>query len=162
MTWFDAVVLTVLVASVITSVIRGLVREILSLIGWIAAFVVANAFASWMAGLLPAVVVGGALRLFLGFAILFVATLIVAALVASAIHHLIRASGLVLADRGLGGVFGLLRGVLIVLTAVILAGLTNLPKQAFWRESFSAPIAEQTVRSIKPLLPPEWAEHVHY
>ena len=162
MTLFDVVVLIVLVASVIISVIRGLVREILSLIGWIAAFVIANAFAPWMAGMLPAVVVGGVLRLILGFAILFIGTLVVAALVASAIHHLIRASGLVLADRGLGGVFGLLRGVLIVLTAVILAGLTNLPKQAFWRDSFFAPIAEQTVRSLKPLLPVDWAEHVHY
>jgi membrane protein required for colicin V production len=162
MTLFDVVVLVVLVASVIISAVRGLVREILSLIGWIAAFVVANTFAAWMAGLLPAMVIGGVLRLILGFAILFVGTLIVAALLASAIHHVIRAAGLVLADRGLGGVFGLLRGVLIVLTAVILAGLTSLPKQAFWRDSFFAPIAEQTVRSIKPLLPPEWAEHVHY
>jgi membrane protein required for colicin V production len=104
----------------------------------------------------------GTIRLITSFAVLFIGTLIVAALVSSAIGLLIRASGLVLADRGLGGLFGLARGVLIILTAVILAGLTSIPRQPFWRESFSAPIAEQAVRSFKPLLPDDWAEHVHY
>jgi membrane protein required for colicin V production len=162
MTWLDAVVAAVLVSSIIISVIRGLVREILSLLGWIAAFVVANRFAENLAGMLPPAVPGVTLRLITAFAILFIGTLIIAALISAAIGMLLRASGLVLADRGLGGLFGLARGVLIILTAVILAGLTALPRQPFWRESFTAPLAEQAVRSIKPLLPDAWAEHVHY
>ncbi len=162
MTWLDAVVAAVLVSSIIISVIRGLVREILSLLGWIAAFVVANRFAENLAGMLPPAVPGVTVRLITAFAILFIGTLIIAALISAAIGMLLRASGLVLADRGLGGLFGLARGVLIILTAVILAGLTALPRQPFWRESFTAPLAEQAVRSIKPLLPDAWAEHVHY
>jgi membrane protein required for colicin V production len=162
MTWLDAVVAAVLISSIIISVIRGLVREILSVLGWIAAFVVANRFAENLAVMLPAAVPGVTVRLITAFAILFIGTLIIAALVSAAIGMLLKASGLVLADRGLGGLFGLARGVLIILTAVILAGLTTLPRQPYWRESFSAPLAEQAVRSIKPLLPDAWAEHVHY
>lgn len=162
MTWLDALVAVVLISSIIISVIRGLVREILSVLGWIAAFVVANRFAENLAVMLPAAIPGVTVRLITAFAILFVGTLIIAALISAAIGMLLRASGLVLADRGLGGLFGLARGVLIILTAVILAGLTTLPHQPYWRESFSAPLAEQAVRSIKPLLPAAWAEHVHY
>jgi membrane protein required for colicin V production len=162
MTWLDAVVAAVLISSIIISVIRGLVREILSVLGWIAAFVLANRFAENLAAMLPAAVPGVTVRLITAFAILFIGTLIIAALISAAIGMLLKASGLVLADRGLGGLFGLARGVLIILTAVILAGLTALPRQPFWRESFTAPLAEQAVRSIKPLLPDAWAEHVHY
>ncbi len=162
MTLFDVLVLVVLVASTLVGLLRGLVREVLSLLGWVAAFFVANRYADWMASMLPAVVPGGTLRLAAGFLILFIATLILAALINTAIAQLLRASGLVLADRGFGAIFGLLRGVLIVLTAVILAGLTALPRQPFWRDSISAPLAESAVRSIKPLLPDDWAEQVHY
>ena len=162
MTWLDALVAVVLISSIIISVVRGLVREILSVLGWIAAFVVANRFAENLAAMLPAAIPGVTVRLITAFAILFIGTLIIAALISAAIGMLLRASGLVLADRGLGGLFGLARGVLIILTAVILAGLTALPRQPYWRESFSAPLAEQAVRSIKPLLPDAWAEHVHY
>jgi membrane protein required for colicin V production len=94
--------------------------------------------------------------------VLLVGMLILGALVSAAIGLLIRASGLVIADKGLGGLFGLARGIVIILTAVILAGLTSLPKQPFWRDSISAPIAEQAVHSIKPYLPASWAEHVHF
>ena len=162
MTWLDALVAVILISSIIISVIRGLVREILSVLGWIAAFVVANRFSENLAVMLPAAIPGVTVRLITAFAILFIGTLIIAALISAAIGMLLRASGLVLADRGLGGLFGLARGVLIVMTAVILAGLTTLPRQPVWRESFSAPLAEQAVRSIKPLLPDAWAEHVHY
>jgi hypothetical protein len=105
MTWLDAVVAAVLISSIIISVIRGLVREILSVLGWIAAFIVANRFAENLAVMLPAAVPGVTLRLITAFAILFIGTLIIAALVSAAIGMLLKASGLVLADRGLGGLF---------------------------------------------------------
>jgi len=165
-TLFDYVVLTILVASVVISVVRGLVKEVLSLGAWFAAFVVANAFAAQMAAWLPAAVLrllpGDVARLIAGFVILFIGTLLLASLVNVAIGQLIKAAGLTLADRGLGGLFGLARGGLLVLALVILAGLTAMPQQPFWRDALLSPLAETAVRTLKPVLPPEWARHVHF
>ena len=65
-------------------------------------------------------------------------------------------------DRGLGGVFGLARGVLVVMTLVILAGLTDLPRQPVWRDAVLSGVAESAVRSVKPWLPDEWARRVNF
>ena len=67
MTLFDYVALSIIAASVVISLMRGLVREILSLLAWIAAFVVATIWAREMAALLPAAIPGESLRLILGF-----------------------------------------------------------------------------------------------
>ena len=162
MTAFDYVVLAILVASIVISVLRGLVREVLSLVAWLAAFVVANRYGAEMAALLPDAVPAGTVRLVAGFMILFVGTMLLAALVNLAISQLIAASGLKVVDRGLGGLFGLGRGVLIVMTLVILAGLTDLPKQPVWRDALLSGLAETAVRTIKPWLPDDWARHVNY
>jgi membrane protein required for colicin V production len=162
MTAFDYVVITILVASVVISVLRGLVKELLSLLAWLAAFIVANRYGKDMADLLPEAVPDGTMRLVIGFAILFIGTVLLGALVNLAIGLIIRSLGLQIVDRGLGGVFGLLRGVLVVLTIVILAGLTDLPKHPVWRDAALSPVAESAVRSVKPWLPPEWAKRVNF
>ena len=71
MTIFDYLVLFVLVASVVISTMRGLVREILSLVGWVVAFVVANAYGATLAPMLPAMIPGEAVRLMVAFVALF-------------------------------------------------------------------------------------------
>ena len=162
MTAFDYVVLAILAASIIISVLRGLVKEILSLAAWIAAFVIATRYATDLAALLPDAIPAGTIRLIAGFAILFVATLLLGALVNLAIAHIIAASGLKVVDRGLGGLFGLARGIVIVVTLVILAGLTELPRQSVWRDALLSPMAESAVRTVKPWLPDEWARHVRF
>jgi membrane protein required for colicin V production len=162
MTAFDYVVLAILVASIVVSVFRGLVKEVLSLFAWLAAFVVANAYGPWMAGLLPDSIPGLTLRLTIGFAILFIGTLLLAALVNRAIAHIVTASGLKVVDRGLGGLFGFARGLLIVLTLAILAGLTGLPREPVWRDAVLSPVIESAVRTVKPWLPETWARHVHF
>jgi membrane protein required for colicin V production len=162
MTVFDFAVIAVIAISVVISTVRGLVSEVLSLTVWLVAFSVANYWATDLAALLPDAIPGAMLRLIVGFVILLVVTLILGALVNMAIARLIRSAGLQLADRGLGGLFGLARGILIVLTAVILAGLTTLPQQPFWRNALLSPLAVEGVRTMKPLLPEAWAHYVHY
>ena len=162
MTVFDYVVITILIASIVIGLFRGLVREVLSLAAWIAAFVVANRYGADMAALLPDAVPGGSVRLVAGFAILFVGTLLLCALVNRAIAHIIFASGLRVVDRGLGSLFGFARGLLIVTTLVILAGLTDLPRQRVWRDALLVDVAESAARTAKPWLPDAWARHVNY
>lgn len=162
MTIFDYIVLFILVSSVVISTMRGLVKEILSLLGWIAAFIVANAFGAKLAPMLPSVIPGEALRLIVAFIALFLGVRVLMGLLALAIGALIEASGLSLADRGLGGLFGLGRGIVIVLAGVILCGMTSIPQQAFWKDALLSPMAETGARTVKPFLPAAFAQHVQF
>ncbi|MGH8855017.1 MAG: CvpA family protein [Telluria sp.] len=162
MTIFDYLVLFVLVSSVVISTLRGLVKEILSLLGWVVAFVVANAYGAQLAPLLPDVLPGASARLIAAFVLLFLGVRILMGLLSLAIGALITATGLSLADRGLGGLFGLARGIVIVLAAVILSGMTAIPQQDFWRNALLSPMAETGARTVKPFLPAAIAQHVSF
>jgi len=161
-TIFDYIVLFILISSVVISTMRGLVKQILSLVGWIAAFVVANAFGAKLAPMLPSVIPGEALRLIVAFIALFLGVRILMGLLALAIGALIEATGLSLADRGLGGLFGLGRGIVIVLAGVILCGMTSIPQQDFWKNALLSPMAETGARTVKPFLPAAFAQHVQF
>ena len=162
MTIFDYVVIFILVSSVVISTMRGLVKEILSLAGWVVAFVVANAFGAKLAPMLPSVIPGDVLRLIVAFIALFLGVRVLMGLLALAIGALIEATGLSLADRGLGGLFGLGRGIVIVLAGVILCGMTSIPQQAFWKDALLSPMAETGARTVKPFLPAAFAQHVQF
>jgi membrane protein required for colicin V production len=161
-TIFDYLVLFILIASVIISTLRGLVKEILSLVGWVAAFVVANAFGAKLAPMLPSVFPGETVRLIVAFIALFLGVRVLMGLLSLALGALIDATGLTLADRGLGGLFGLGRGMVIVLAGVILCGMTSIPQQAFWKDALLSPMAEAGARTIKPFLPAALAQHVQF
>ena len=162
MTIFDYLVLFVLISSVIISTMRGLVKEILSLLGWVVAFVVANAYGAKLAPLLPELIPGETVRLMVAFVALFLGVRILMGLLSLALGALIEASGLSLADRGLGGLFGLARGVVIVLAAVILCSMTSIPQQDFWKDALLSPLAETGARTVKPFLPAALAQHVQF
>jgi len=162
MTVFDYAVLVIVGFSILLSMIRGLVREILALLAWVAAFVVANLFGSRVAALLPAAIPGEELRLLVGFAGVFLAVLLLTGLVAATLSRLVKNAGLGAEDRLLGALFGLARGVLIVLVLVLVAGLTTLPQKPSWRNAvFSAPL-EALAMSVKSWLPGDLARRIAY
>ena len=162
MTWIDYAVIAIIGISVLLSVIHGLVREILALASWVVAFIVAQMFAGDVAALLPAALTNPSLRLLAGFLAVFVAVLVVMTLLAIAVSGLIKSAGLGFADRALGAVFGLGRGLAIVTVAVLLAGLTALPRQTAWRHAmFSEPLVILG-NSVKVWLPDDMAKHINY
>jgi membrane protein required for colicin V production len=161
-TIFDYLVLFVLLASGVISSLRGLVKEILSLLGWVVAFVVANAYGATLAPMLPAMIPGEAVRLMVAFVALFLGARILMGLLTLAVDALVQAAGLSLADRGLGGLFGLARGIVIVLFGVILCGMTSIPQQDFWKSALLSPMAETGARTVKPFLPAAFAQHVQF
>lgn len=162
MTIFDYLVLFVLICSVVISTLRGLVKEILSLAGWIVAFIVANAYGEALAPLLPAVIPSATTRLIVAFIALFIGVRLLMGLLAMALEAIVKASGLTLVDRGLGGLFGLARGALIVLAAVLLCGMTAIPQQPFWKHALLSPLAETMAYTVKPFLPGEFASRVQF
>lgn len=162
MTAFDYLVILILLCSIIISTFRGLVHEVLSLVSWAVAFFVANAYGETLSMLLPDVIPGGLVRLIAAFVVLFIGARLVMALVMMAVEAGIRSSGLTVMDRGLGGLFGLGRGLLIVMTFVLLSGLTSIPSQPFWTQALLSPLAETAAITIKPYLPGELAQRIQF
>ncbi|MFZ6775212.1 CvpA family protein [Undibacterium sp. Ji83W] len=162
MTLFDYLVLLVLVCSIVISTLRGLIKEILSLVSWVVAFVIANAYSDVLASWLPSMVPGQMLRLIVAFIALFIGVRLLMALIMMAVDAMIKASGLTLADRGLGGLFGLARGCILVLAAVLVCGMTSIPQQPFWTHAWLSPLAETAARTVIPLLPVSVSEHVKF
>lgn len=162
MTLFDYAVLLIVGISVLLSLIRGLVREMLALLAWLVAFAVASLFAAQAAPLIGGLIPSAQLRMLAAFLALFLVTLIAMSLLAIVLSKLVSAAGLGLLDRGLGVVFGLARGLVIVMVAVLAAGLTPAPRQPEWRNAaFSAPLEAAAV-SIKPWLPEELSQRIKY
>ncbi len=162
MTSFDYAVLTIIGLSIIFSVMRGMVREILAILGWVAAFYVGRTYTNQLLPMVPADVPTEALRVLAAFLVLFLATLLLASLLGIALSAIIKKIGLGWLNRLLGALFGVLRGLVIVCILVFLAGLTELPKDARWRNAmFSAPI-EALVISLLPWVPESIAKHVKY
>jgi membrane protein required for colicin V production len=161
-TVFDYLVIFVLVCSVVISTLRGLVKEILSLLSWIIALVVANAYGQDLAALLPEVIPGGTTRLIVAFIALFLGVRLLMMLLTMAMDAVIKASGLSVADRGLGGLFGLARGLVIVLAVVLVCGMTAIPQQPFWKDALFSPLAETAARTVKPFLPGDMSRHVSF
>lgn len=162
MTIFDYLVLFVLACSVLISTLRGLVKEILSLLSWIVAFVVANAYGETVAPWLPQMVEGNTLRLIVAFLALFIGVRILMGLLSMTLDALIKATGLTLADRGLGGFFGLARGLVLVLAAVLLCGMTEIPQQPFWQDALFSPMAVTAAETVMPHLPGEFTQHIKF
>lgn len=162
MTLFDYVALLILACSIVISTMRGLIKEMLSLLGWIVSFVIANAYSDVLAKLLPDMIPGNAIRLIVAFIALFIAVRLLMQLVIMAVQAVINASGLTMADRGLGGLFGLARGLVIVLAVVLVCGMTAIPKQDFWKNALLSPMAETAARTVKPYLPGSFAQHVQF
>jgi membrane protein required for colicin V production len=161
-TIFDYLVLFVLICSIVISTLRGLVKELLSLLGWIVAFVVANAYSETLATLLPDMIPGNVTRLIVAFLVLFIGVRLLMMLLTMAMDEFIKATGLTLADRGLGSLFGFARGLVIVLAAVLICGMTALPQQPFWKDALFSPYAETAARTVKPFLPGEFARHLQF
>jgi membrane protein required for colicin V production len=162
MTWLDYAVLGVLGASVAWGIWRGLVREIVSLLGWLVAFLSASLFAGPLAAHLPASIPSPDLRAIAAFLAIFVVALVVTTLLGVVLSHLVKAVGLGGLDRVLGALFGAARGLLLLAVIALLAGLTSAPRQTWWRDSLSGGTLVATALALQPWLPPTFAERLRY
>jgi membrane protein required for colicin V production len=135
MGWFDIAILVVILISCLISLVRGFVKESLSLATWLAAGFIALRYHPVMAGLLAPYIESPTIGLAVAFAALFILTLIVGAIINYMISQLVNKTGLSGTDKMLGMVFGAARGVLIVAMVVLFAGLTPIPSESWWQES---------------------------
>jgi membrane protein required for colicin V production len=162
MSVLDLAAITVIVVSAGWGIWRGFTREVMSLAGWILAFLAANTVAADLGERLPASIATPEVRVLIAFVVVFVLVLIAAAVVGMLVSKFLKAAGLSGVDRTLGGVFGLARGVVILVAFAIVGGLTSLPRQPFWKESVAAGMLERTVAQLKPWLPSALAGRLKY
>ena len=161
MTFFDLGVLGIVAVSVAISLLRGLSREMVSLGVWVGGFILATYFGSYVAGLMPQSLqpLWSAL---IGFLIIFGLALAAGWIMNMALSSAVRASGLAPGDRALGSLFGLVRGLVVVLVIVLLAGLTPLPREPFWRDAFLSGPFETAALAARPYLPSRLGQHLKY
>lgn len=153
--WIDLAFIGVLVLSAIVGLWRGVVYEVLSLAGWLVAWLCAQAWGHEVAlAWLPSGWSIGMSRT-VGYAVLFVGTLVVWRVLVWLIQQALHASPVAPVDRALGAGFGALRGVLIVLALVMLVGLTPIAAQPLWRASAAVQWAQWGLAVLAPLLPGE-------
>jgi membrane protein required for colicin V production len=156
----DWIVLGVMLASVLLGLWRGLVYEVLSVLSWIAAFVLAQWFAPAAAEWLPMQGWGQPLRYAAGFLLVFVGTLFAGGLLAWMTKKLIEAVGLRPMDRVLGGMFGLVRATVVVLALAVVVHLTSWKTSDWWTESVSGGIATAALRGLKPVVPEKFGAYL--
>ncbi|MCU0950857.1 MAG: CvpA family protein [Burkholderiaceae bacterium] len=155
MTTLDWIIVAGVSLSVLLGLWRGFVREVLSLVGWIAGLWLALLYAGDLGARLPFDLPWPAARTALAALAIVLACVILAALVAWAIGKFLSAVKLSGTDRMLGALFGLLRAALVVLLAVLFIGRTELVQHPVWRESLLLPHLQAAVRFAAPLLSPE-------
>jgi membrane protein required for colicin V production len=156
----DWIFLAVLLFSLLLGAWRGLVFEVLSVLSWIAAFVLAQWFAPDAARFLPMAGATEAIRYAAGFVLVFVASIFLGGLVAFVAKKMIAAVGLSPADRALGALFGLVRGAVLLLALTVVVGMTPLKTSQAWQDSMGAHVASVVLSGLKPVLPQEFGKYL--
>lgn len=171
--WVDYLILAVFFLSILVGLMRGILREILALFTWIGAFVVASLFSNQLASLFTTSQAGQSVisgttsavgldtahsvsivSIGLSFVCLFLATLIVGALISRAISAAAESTGIGVANRLFGGIFGFLRGFLVNLVIVFVVQLTTVDKEPMWTSSKLVPIFQPAAAWIGNMVHP--------
>ena len=153
MAWIDLAIIGIIVLSALISLIRGFVKESISLVTWVVAGLLALRYYGSMADLLEPFINSATLRQWVGGGILFLATLVVGAIVNFIVSQLVSKTGLSGTDKALGVVFGGARGVLIVTMVVLLASLTPMPEASWWQDSVMIEFFQQLAQWLKGVIP---------
>lgn len=156
----DWIFVAVLVFSMVVGAWRGLVFEVLSLVSWIAAFVLAQWLAPDVAQWLPMDSTTEVLRYAAGFVLVFIGSIFVGSLVAFLVKKLVTAVGLRPADRLLGAAFGIVRGMVVLLALTVVVGMTPLHTAVWWQGAVGPQVATVVLQTCKPVLPQDFGKYL--
>jgi len=160
MNGLDACVITVILISLSIGLWRGLLYEVLSLLGWPIAFLLSKYLAEGLASVLP--ITEEAVRITVAYVIVFVFALIGWSILVNLVSKMMKKIGVEWSDRLLGGLFGIIRGLLVVIVLTWLAGMTRIPEQPFWHGSVMSNTLEDVALLTKAWLPEDISKRVHF
>lgn len=162
MIWVDFVIVGIIALSAVISLVRGFVREAVSLAGWVVAVWLSITYMDVLALYLQPYIAVPSLRMAAAFATVFIGVLMASGFVVFIIGVVIDKTDMSGTDRVLGVVFGLARGVAIVGVVVALAGLTPVPQDPWWRQSVTLPHFERLVLEVRGALPTEISDQMQF
>lgn len=160
--WFDLAIIGILILSAIVSIFRGLIKEVLSLLIWVAAFWLAWTFVKPTAELFNPYIELPSARHLIAFVALFLSALIVGGLVNHLLSGLIKKTGLGATDRFFGMFFGLLRGGIAVTALVFFLKATPLSQDPWWQGSKLQPHFSKLADWVKQKMPDELSEYFNF
>ena len=156
----DVLMLAVMLVSVLIGLFRGLIFEVMSLAGWLVAYVVAKVFAVDAEPYLPIAAPDSALRHAAAFVAVFAAALLAWALLSRLLRMLVHATPLSLVDRFLGALFGALRAAVLLLAVATVVAMTPAARAPVWQQSQGAAWLRVALDYLKPLLPGDFGRYL--
>ena len=159
---FDYAVIGVMLISIIVGAVRGAIREVMNIAGWVIAFILAHSFAADLAKYFADWAGDPVLRLVVAWVAIFLVVLLGVALISSLVTGAVKKIGLGGLDRGLGAVIGVARGALVLLVLTLAAGITKMPQSALWKEAVTTPWLEVAALYSRSLLPDRVAARIQY
>ncbi len=157
MSWLDLVIIGIILVSTLISLVRGFIKESISLVSWILAAFIAFRYFAPLGEMLVPYIESPTIRTGSAFSILFVSTLIIGAIINFMASQMVSRTGLSGTDKTLGMVFGAARGMLIITMVVLLFGLTPMPNEAWWQDSVTVPYFTNLASWLKEILPQDIA-----
>ncbi|HTW76060.1 MAG TPA: CvpA family protein [Steroidobacteraceae bacterium] len=152
MNWIDYVLIAVMVISCVAGLLRGLLREVLALVTWVAAVWLAWLYAPLLEPHLGGALATEGVRPWAARALIFIGVLLVGTAIGVTVSHFVRLSLLVGVDRFFGGIFGVLRGWVIIGLFVILCHALRLEGQPWWRGSLLIPYSEHIANVLRGMV----------
>ncbi len=162
MIWIDYTIVGLVLISAVIGLLRGFIKEAFSLVIWMVAIWIGLTFSREFSVFLEEWVDYPSARIAIAFALLFLVTLILGALISYLLGELVRRTGLTGSDRFAGMIFGIARGLVVVSIAVMLAGLTPLPEDSWWKESMLIPPFQSLAVWLRDQIPSGLAGYVNY
>lgn len=162
MIWIDYAIVALVVISSIIGLFRGLLKEAFSLVIWVVAIWVGLNYSREFSVYLESMITYPAARIAAAFALLFFITLILGSIINYLLGELIEKTGLTGSDRFAGMIFGVVRGMVVVSLVIMLAGLTPLPEDPWWKESLLIPPFQSLAVWLREQIPAGLAGHIHY
>jgi len=160
--WIDYAIIGLVFISSIIGLVRGFIREAFSLVLWVVAIWVGLTFSRDFSSFLDGIISYPSARIATAFAVLFVITLILGAIISFLLGELVKRTGLTGSDRFAGMIFGIARGFVVVAIIIMLAGLTPLPEDSWWKESALIPPFQSLAIWLNDLIPSGLAGYVKY
>jgi len=162
MIWIDYAIVGLILISSIIGLFRGFIREAFSLVIWVLAIWVGLTFSREFSGFLEGLISYPSARIAAAFAVLFFVTLILGAIISYLLGELVKRTGLTGSDRFAGMIFGIARGFIVVAIIIMLAGLTPLPEDSWWKESILIPPFQSLAIWLHDHIPSGLAGYVKY
>lgn len=152
MNWFDYLLIALIAFSCVVGVLRGLLREVIALVTWIAAVWIAWHYAAVLEPRLGGALASAGVRAWAARTIIFLGIVLIGTCIGAIVGHVVRLSIFSGTDRFFGGIFGFLRGLVMIGLLVMLCHALRLNGEPWWRGSTLMPYGERAANVLRGMV----------